>query len=77
MKMFPVKYELYQDNDEDCICTLKAFDDESYEINIHNSVITSDELRDIADCLEFAEKSLKKGTFIKQEKCNEKEKNKN
>jgi len=68
MKMFPVKYELYPDNDEnDCICTLNAFDDESYEINIHNSIVTPDELRDIADCLEFAEKMLKKGATIKRE----------
>jgi len=68
MKIFPVKYELYPDNDEDCICTLTAFDDECFEINIHNSIVTPRELRDIANCLEFAEEELKKGTSVKQEK---------
>ena len=61
MKMFPVEFELYLDDEETVIGKFKAFDDESFAVEVKDQIMNSNDLRDIADKLDLAYKLLKEG----------------
>lgn len=51
MKFHAVKVDCYLG--EDAIATLEAFDDVSYTVKIDNQIMSSDDLRQIADKLDW------------------------
>ncbi len=60
MKSYPVKFEI-TDSVDDLYAKFTAFDDMSFEVDIKTQILSPDDLREIADELEKAEKLLKSG----------------
>jgi len=54
MKITPVKYEIYTDDDQLLIGTLQAVCDSSFSLTISDKIVSPDELRSLADKLEAA-----------------------
>ena len=63
MKLYPVRFELY-DEAGDVIAKFQAFDEESLEIELKQSIWCVDDLRKLADAYEEATKQLANGSFI-------------
>ena len=61
MKMFPVEYEVYLDDEQTVFGKFKAFDEECMEVTLETQIMSSKDLRDFADCLDKAEELLKNG----------------
>ncbi|MEA2091931.1 MAG: hypothetical protein U9O83_06170 [Campylobacterota bacterium] len=66
LKAYPTEYEIYLDGDETPHAKFKMFDSDSFDVEI-KSIMSSDELRDIADLLDevlkLNEVGVEKGMF--------------
>ena len=60
IKMYPTEYEVTIDWTDTPYAKFKAFDDESFEVEV-KTITTPDELRKLADMLEIALVRLKNG----------------
>ena len=67
MKMYPMELEIYDENEDIC-CTLKAIDEYSLTIKIDDKVLNAEELHEIADLLEIAQKQLENGIQTNKQK---------
>ena len=61
MKIYPTVFEILDEGEKDIIARFKAFDGDGFEIDLEMKFITPEDLRELADHLETAEKLLKKG----------------
>lgn len=60
MIAFPTKYEVYYDDKETMIAKFNMFDDESFDVEI-KTILSSDDLRKIADLLDEVSEINEKG----------------
>ena len=60
MKIYPVEFEVVDEMD-DIFAKFTAFDEESFEVDVKKKILSPDDLRIIADKLEFAQKMMKDG----------------
>ena len=63
MKLYVVEFELYDDAN-DHIATFKAFDEDSLEIELKQSIWSVDDLRKLANAYELATKQLIEGVEL-------------
>ena len=59
-KLIPSRWEIYTEDETLLVATFKAFDEDSIEVTI-DTLLTSEELRNIADKLAIAEQQYQKG----------------
>lgn len=59
--MFPTKYEILDDLEENVLAEFEAFDDSGFTVKIDDKVLEPEELFEIADLLNKAHRLLDEG----------------